>query len=403
MLNFIRNLGSGARTSSDRSSQPNRHTTALRNSLRSNDSVIQANPPPYSPRSATSRESTTHSQDSDSSHGSEAVQYLHEHNTHHSAPTQHHRESSTGTSLPPLNEENAGSEEPVIRPTSHSSTACTCTPLQGCCSDHNSIRTPNPAPLELLGTPCNVFINTPNTSLFTLAPIHHSIQYHLSMNNLNCISRRLNPETESRYILELSLAGSATSDTATQYRWSSEIYFDKGTFLQKQEIRAAFWRDDENPPEHFTGCPHQSLSVYTPDFTEEDGICEAEAWITCKPSRCPSHPMQKWSNSQGPYTHITSCTICHSDTECYIQLNGWYLDVRYTCFRDLGAGTDPNDPKWRSLLTGGGINHRPKYEFDVLRRVWHTALHLKRSDLYDVIHQTPNGLFHVRSKEHDEA
>lgn len=401
MFNFIRNLGSSARTSSARSGQPNRQpnlqNTAPRNSLYSDDSFIQANPPPYYPRFETSRDSTAHSRNSDSSFGSEALQYFQEHINLGFTPTRHYGDSSTGISLPPSDGANVGSEEFVIRPASRPNTVCTCRPLQGCCSDHNSIQTPNTVPPALLGAPCNVFINMPNTSGFTLPPIHYRMQYHLSMNNLNCISRRLGPETETRYILELSLAGSASSDKDTQYQWSSEIYFDNGTFLQKQEIRTAFHRADENPPEHFTGCPHQSLSVYTPTFRDREGMCEAEAWITCKPSRCPSHPMQKWSSFQGPYTHISSCTICYSDTECHIELDGSYLNVRYTCFRDLGAGTDPNDPKWRSLLTGVGIIHRPQYEFEVLRRVWNAAFRLRRSNLWDVVHQTPHGLFHVRS------
>ncbi|KAL7904348.1 hypothetical protein GGI35DRAFT_463325 [Trichoderma velutinum] len=391
MFKFIRNLKSKAHTSSDQSGQPNQQNAAPRDTL-DHDISVQTNPPPYHPTLTTSRDSTTHSEDSDPSYGAGPLQFY-EHNVLLSTSTQHHRETSTGASLIPLNEENAGSEEAVFR----HDTVCTCRPRQGCCSDHNSIRTPNPAPLALLGTSRDVFIRTSNTSAFTLTPIHHLMQYHLSMNNLSCISRRLSPETETMFIPELSFKGSASSDQDTQHRWSSEVYYDKGTFLQIQEINTAFYRNDENPPEHFRGCPHQSLSVHTPDFRDRDGMCEAEAWITSTPSRCRSHPMQKWSNFQGPYTHITSCTICHADTECYIELNGSYLDVRYTCFRDLGTGTDPNDPKWHSLLTGGGTTHRPKHEFEVLMRVWDTALKLRRSNLYDVPHQTPNGMFHVRS------
>lgn len=392
MFNYIRNLGSSARNSSNRSSQPNRQNAAPRDSLYSDDSFIYANPPPYCPRSATSRDSITRSQDSVSSLGNEALRYLHEHNNIHYTPTQHHGESSTETNLPSLNRESACSN-----------TMCTCTPLQGCCSDHNSLQTPNPAPFELLGAACNVFRNMPNTSSFTLTPIHQSIRYYLSMSNLNCISRRLNSEIETTFIPELSLEGSACSAQETQYEWSNEIYFHNGRFLQKQEIHTAFYKNHESSPEHFIGCPHQNLTVHTPHFGIRDGMCEAEAWVTSIPPRCSSHPMQKWNNFQGPYTHITSCTICHSDTECYIQLNGAFLDIRYTCYRDLGAGLDPNDPKWRALLTGTGVNHRPQYEFEVLKRVWLTARQLERRGLEEVTQHTPNGVFHVRSQERDEA
>ncbi|EHK21548.1 uncharacterized protein TRIVIDRAFT_52268, partial [Trichoderma virens Gv29-8] len=233
---------------------------------------------------------------------------------------------------------------------------------------------------------------------FTLKPIHYSMQYHLSFDNLNCIRRQLGSKNERTFIPELSIAGGACSDEDTLYQWSSEIYLDNGTFLQKQNIRTAFYKDGEYSPEHYIGCPHQSLSVYTPEFWDNDGLLEVEAWVMSKPSRCASHSMQKWSNSQGPYTHITSCTICHSDTESYIQLNGCYLDVKYTCFRDLGTGMDPSDSKWLSLLTGEGITHRPEYEFDVLTHVWYTASGLGRSNLDEVTHQTPKGVFHVRSR-----
>ncbi|KAL6786312.1 hypothetical protein J3E68DRAFT_421095 [Trichoderma sp. SZMC 28012] len=392
MFNFIKKLKSSDRTSLDRSSQSSQQNATSRHTPDS-DSSTHSNPPPYHSTFTTSRDSAPRAEDAGPSDPDAPLQF-HEHNVLDSTPTLHRRETSAGASSLPLNRGAAASREAVVHPASQSNTICTCTPRKGCCSAHNSIRAPNPTPPALLGTPCNIFINT---SGFTLTPMHYSMQYHLSMNNLNCISRRLGSETETRLIPELSFSGSATSEEETQYRWSSEIYFDKGTFLQLQEINTAFHKTDENPPEHFIGCPHQSLTVHTPEFGIRDGMCEVEAWVTSIPSPCPSHPMQKWSNFQGPYNHITSCTICHSDTECYIQLNGGWLDVRYTCFRDLGAGLDPNDPKWHSLLTGGGITHRPQDESDVLLRVWETALELKRSRLRAFTHETPNGVFSARS------
>ncbi|KAL7952242.1 hypothetical protein V8C34DRAFT_324007 [Trichoderma compactum] len=271
---------------------------------------------------------------------------------------------------------------------------CTCIPQQGCCSEHNSLQTPNQTPLEQSSISCDMPERISTNSTFTLKPMHSAMKYHLSFDNLSCIRNRLSSEAEKVFIPELSIAGSAASDQGTQYRWTSEIYFDKGTFLQKQEIVTGFYETGEYPPEHFIGCPHQSLSIFTPEFIDRDGMCGVEAWVMSKPSRCTSHPMQKWNSFQGPYIHITSCTICYSDTECHIQLYGPWLHMRYTCFRDLGAGIDSTDPKWLSLLTGDGITHRPHFEFEVFTHVWHTALDLKRSGLQEVTHKTPNGIFH---------
>ncbi|KAL6690178.1 hypothetical protein J3F84DRAFT_389936 [Trichoderma pleuroticola] len=394
MFKFIRKLTSRDRTSSNRSGQPTRQNATPRHTPDGGTS-IHSNPPPYHPTFTTSRDSATHAEDADLSY--DAAPQSNDYDVLLSTGTQHHRETSTGTSVLPLNEEDAASRAVVIHPPSQSNPICTCTPRQGCCIDHNSIRVPNPAPPALLGTSCHDSTCMSIKTAYTLKPIHYCMEYHLSLENLECTRLGIRSETETMFIPELSFAGSACSEEETQYRWSSEVYFDKGTFLQIQEIRIACYKNDESPPEHFIGCPHQSLTVYTPEFNIQDGMLEAETWVTSIPSRCPSHPMQKWSSLQGPYTHITSCTICHSDTECYMQINGHWLDVRYTCFRDLGAGTDSNDPKWHSLLTGGGIAHRPRYKFEVLTRVWDTALKLKRSTLEAVSHETPNGMFSVRS------
>ncbi|KAL7784633.1 hypothetical protein V8C37DRAFT_395495 [Trichoderma ceciliae] len=233
-------------------------------------------------------------------------------------------------------------------------------------------------------------------SALTLAPIHSTMSYHLSLDHLDCIRRRLNPGTKKAFIPELSCKDSCTSEQGTSYRWSSEIYFRKGSFLQKQEITCFLTEGFENPAEDFTGCPHQSLTISTPEFKVNNNMLEVQAWVTNHPPRCASHTRQKWSNCHGPYTQIVICRICHSDAECVLELRNRSFYIRYTCYRNLGLGMDPTHSKWLALLTGEGRPHRQQHNLKLYARVWRTAYSLQREGLHEVTHRTPNALFNVR-------
>lgn len=257
---------------------------------------------------------------------------------------------------------------------------CLCRPHQGCCHEHISTRPPRAL-----------------QSGHTLTPIHWVIPYHLAFEHLHCIRGRLGHKNKKAFVPELSCSGNATSAQGTIYYWSNEIYFYKGTFLQKQKISCHLYGTDKNLPEHFSGCPHHSLSVSKPVFGKRNGLFEVQACVTNNPPRCPSHPKLRWSNFQGNHAQMVVCTICHSDAECTLELDGSNFNVQYTCYRDLGPGTDPTHSKWLSMLTGQGCCHRPEHRLDLYARVWRTAQDLQRPDVHTVTHQTPHGIFDVSS------
>jgi hypothetical protein len=193
----------------------------------------------------------------------------------------------------------------------------------------------------------------PQSSL-TITPVHAVMAYHLSLDHLSCIRGRLAPGTKMAFIPELSYEDHCVSEISTSYCLSSEIYFHRGTFLQKQEVDCYLHRQEENQPEHFTTCPHQILTVSAPQFTISNSMQEVSSRLTNNPPRCASHGSETWSNTQGQDAQIVSCRICHSEAECVLKLHCRSLRIRYTCYRDLGPGMDPSHPKWLALLTGKG-------------------------------------------------
>lgn len=194
-------------------------------------------------------------------------------------------------------------------------------------------------------------------SALTLVPIHSAISYHLSLDNLRCIRRRIPEEVEKVCIKDLSYEDKCTSVTSTSYRWSNEIYFYRGTFLQKQKIICSLPKGYENSPESFTACPHQSLSISAPEFLIENNLDKVQACLIYNPPRCSHHLTEKWSNTHGPYAKITACTICHLVSECSLKLRNRNFCIKYTCYKDLGPGTDLHHPKWLASLTGAGNPH----------------------------------------------
>lgn len=274
----------------------------------------------------------------------------------------------------------------------------------GCYCDHYSLRLPN---RDFLDQPdashsINGDLNAELLSPLTLTPIHDNICYHLSFNHLNSILRRRLPGVDKALIPELSYHDGCTSKRCTTYDWLSEIYFVKGTFLQRQQIRCSIYLDKHSSspmPEYFEGCPHQGLTISVPNIGYNGDMFEVQTQVTNDPPRCASHPSKMWKSSEGPYAQMTVCTICHSDAECTLQIEGNYLTIRYTCYRDLGSGRSPGDHKWLALLAGEGAPHRREGELSLYARVWKTALDLKRVGLYEVTHQTPSGLFNMGTEK----
>ena len=292
---------------------------------------------------------------------------------------------------------------------------CVCGPHRGCCRKHSSIRSPS---RRLNKHPCishqckqllPIDWNDPKAEKFplvdlqsapTLDPIHANMAYHLSINHLACIRGRLSPDTNRAFIPELSIADRCTSENGMNYSWSSEIYFDKGSFLQKQEMDCYQTRGDENQPQTFTPCPHQSLTISTPRFAIKDGKVEVSAYITNRPPRCTLHESEQWSNFHGQYAQVVGCTICYSDAECILELHDRSLHIRYTCYKDLGPGTHSRHSKWLALLTGLGSPERKDDTLEVYERVWNTAYSLQRRGLYQVTHQTLNGVFNIGKRSY---
>lgn len=153
--------------------------------------------------------------------------------------------------------------------------------------------------------------------------------------------------------------------------------------------------DRNKKSEYFAGCPHQSIRIYPPKFVYKNGMLEIQTKINNNPPRCSSHPTESWNSSQGRYAQIVVCTICHSDSECILEVNGPYLKIEYTCYRDLGPGTSSTHAKWLALTAGEGSPGRQKHDLKLYARLWNIGKNLSRPGLNEITHQTPNGLFNA--------
>lgn len=185
-----------------------------------------------------------------------------------------------------------------------------------------------------------------------LLPLHWSVSDHVSFDKLARARRQVNSPNVPVIVPELCSKGYILTDTLARFDWFSRIYFHKGSFEQRSRVTSQIHRGSL---EHYIACPHQSISVSEPTFGEKNGNQEVQAWVTARPPRCESHPMERWDDRSGPYIHRTACGICDVDVECTIDVRkGYFMRVRFTCRRGLGAGLDPSDPKWVALMTGNG-------------------------------------------------
>ena len=235
----------------------------------------------------------------------------------------------------------------------------------------------------------------------TLAPLHPTMPYHLAFYHLDCIRRQLDPTVKVALVSELSCSGTSSFyQGGPKYTWSSDVYFDKGTFLQKQEISYAFGRESNRQKITLTGCPHSSITINRLWFKDNNGFLEAKSWLSIRPYLRDEYDWGEWwSTKEGRHARISVCRICHSDAESTLELLGHEIHVRYTCYRDLGPATDRSIPKWTSLYMGSTTAYiqRNKYEYDLYARVWRTAKKLGRPNLYVIPFPTPYGEFAVAS------
>ncbi|KAK3934919.1 hypothetical protein QBC46DRAFT_398640 [Diplogelasinospora grovesii] len=222
--------------------------------------------------------------------------------------------------------------------------------------------------------------------------------YHLAFYHLDCIRRQfragLDLAKAATFIPELSCSGTSSFDQngRHEYSWSSDVYFDKGTFLQKQEIRCVMERGGSYPSEiRLTCCPHDTLILSSLSYGEENGFLLARMWVGRSSMIQVGFPWRAcpgwWCSKEGRHAGIIVCATCHSDAESTIELLGNQVHVRFTCYRDLGPATNRYVPRWTALLTGKGMSYRSHNDYSLYARVWRTAQKLGRPDLHLITHQ----------------
>jgi hypothetical protein len=210
-------------------------------------------------------------------------------------------------------------------------------------------------------------------SVRTLTPSHPNMPHHLAFYHLHCIRRQLGPNVRKAFITELSCKG-VFNHNELVYAWSSEVYFDRTTFLQKQEVNCVM-RQGSRPQEiTLTSCPHHDLRIEEPIFKNMDGFTDVEithwGYDRQRRSRRRVQTFGNWSGSQGLYHGAEVCSICYADAEYTFECVNDQLYVRFVCYKDLGPGNDRNSPKWLSLFTGVGYPSRANYLNVAVRVQW---------------------------------
>lgn len=236
-------------------------------------------------------------------------------------------------------------------------------------------------------------------SVNTIQPIHKSVSHHLAFYHLHCIRRQLNPKVSSAFIPELSCNGTAHFyEHGPEFAWSSEIYFDRGTFLQKQEISCVLEPGPDIEDINFSECPHRFFKVGNLSSIEKNGWMGAKCTLRFYPySWLDQIEDRQWKSKDGRFTSMGMCLLCHSDHEKVMEVVGCQLHIRLTCYRDLGSGTDRNQEEWTAVSTGQvETPWRRRLEYkEVYGRVWRTAKRLGRPNLHVTIHKREGEEFDV--------
>ncbi|KAK8006281.1 hypothetical protein PG991_012578 [Apiospora marii] len=254
-------------------------------------------------------------------------------------------------------------------------------------------------------------------SITTLEPIHDAIPYHLAFYHLDCARRRhkLDSNVKACFIADLSCRGTSTIHPNVPCAWSSEIYYSNGTFLQKQELTYTMdTRRRKWPAVHIRICHHKDVHMHNFEVVDNDGLLAVSLRLTFPPrGRWRDDAGANWRSIWGGnLRNIYVCDLCHSDLEYHVEVVGREVHVRFTCSRDLGAGTERFLPKWHILQTGAGSycvrNHQYRYDtvggrcdtpstYDVYKRVWKTAKDLGRPGLHLATFRTSTGEFSALS------
>ncbi|KAI4595115.1 hypothetical protein KJ359_007090 [Pestalotiopsis sp. 9143b] len=219
-----------------------------------------------------------------------------------------------------------------------------------------------------------------------LLPNYPYMPYYLAFYHLDCARRNLDPKTKVALISELSCSGKACfRKGGPEYTWSSDIYVNNGTFLQKQDIHCMLDDASEYKFLPFVGCPHNLFAVRRLSFNDGEGSPAAKACLDFSPlPDYKSVETTDWDSQQGRFVRLQLCGSCHSDLEQILEVIDNKLHIRVTSYRDLGSGKDPSQPTWAGHLSMSGSR---RYDDHVYGRVWRTAKELERPNLQPVIHE----------------
>ncbi|KAK8024961.1 hypothetical protein PG990_002784 [Apiospora arundinis] len=256
-----------------------------------------------------------------------------------------------------------------------------------------------------------------NGSFATLAPLHHTLPYHLGFYHLawmrECMEK-MGTWKGCAHLLDCR-GKSLPSQKTPGYTWSNEVYYSQ-SFLQKQEI--TYRVDSQSTGARdidITMCPHITVSLANVRVTdEEDGIM-ASAYLSYSPARYDGDKGTYWASDpgRGILAELHNCTTCQCDLEQVLDIRGHELRVRFTVYRDLGSGVGRFDPYWSSHLTGEESLFRRQSKFrydeatrkivrqDVLGtygmhwRVWGVAYRLRRPNLHAVTFTLANSYYNV--------
>lgn len=297
------------------------------------------------------------------------------------------------TLLPPDRPSNGPPESPAEKQDSKPRIARLCDAIWRS-SQSKPISTSGPEAATIDSKPqCLFYSSLPfdPVSVNTIKPIHATMPHHLAFYHLHCIRRQLNPKVSIAFIAELSCNGTARFyEHGPEYTWSSEVYFDSGIFLQKQEISYVLEPGPDIEGIDFSECPHRSFKVGKLSSFEKNGWMEAKCGLRFHPFYWVDDIRDKeWNSKDGRFTSMGMCLRCHSDHEKVMEVVGCQLHIRLTCYRDLGSGTDRNQDKWTAISTGQveTVWRRDLKYRKVYGRVWRTAKRLGRPNLHVTIHK----------------
>ncbi|KAK7946639.1 uncharacterized protein PG986_010960 [Apiospora aurea] len=257
-------------------------------------------------------------------------------------------------------------------------------------------------------------------SILALEPMHSVIQYRLAYYHLDCARRRLSPDNDVAFVPELSCSGrSRFSPRDPSFDWTSEVYYNSGSFLQRQEMSFKLDKEHSNYPHlNIRVCHHQYAHFLSWQVKDRDGQLAVSVKVCFSPGRFKHDLGLGWKNDQGAnLAELHVCTRCQCDFEYNIEVVGRQAHVRFACYRDLGTATDRFEPQWRCHLTPKGLREprrlrwsswnagEPPYridsptDYELYRRVWQTARRLERPNLQQVTFETNSGVFQSSSED----